>query len=96
MLLASAPSPGDLRERCDRLRADLNMLNRLEELYVARRPDVDEQLDRQVAALGYAEAFTAYGLPILNVEPQEVAARIEASAIAKDLLAGLVAWTTFS
>jgi tetratricopeptide (TPR) repeat protein/serine/threonine protein kinase len=96
MLLASAPSPGELRERCDRLRADLKMLNHLEELYVARRPDVDEQLDRQVAALGYAEAFTTYGLPILNVEPQEAAARIDASAIAKDLLAGLVAWTTFS
>jgi tetratricopeptide (TPR) repeat protein/tRNA A-37 threonylcarbamoyl transferase component Bud32 len=96
VLLGSAPIPGELGEQCHRLRRDLDMLSRLEDLHFSRRLDVDLRLDKQAAAVGYTDAFAAYDLPVLDLEPEEAAARIEASAIAGDLVAGLVAWAICS
>src|SRR5262249_15853805 len=40
----------------------------------------------------YADAFRAYGLPVLELDPQQAAARIQASAIREQLVAALDDW----
>jgi Flp pilus assembly protein TadD len=96
ILLASAPRADELREQWARLVSDLDMLDRLEELYLTRMLYEDPPLENQATESAYAKAFKDYDLSVLDLEPEVAAARIEASSIAKDLIIGLMRWSVQS
>jgi tetratricopeptide (TPR) repeat protein len=94
-LLANAGNPSDLGTRCRQVRADLEMLAQLEQARLERTSVRGNHFDNQASDRAYRAAFETYGLPVLDLESQEAAERISASAIAPHLVAGLHDWAAF-
>ena len=91
-LLAGAG--GDLvqQQHLQELEIDLNMVAALEFARLQRAAVKDEAYDNESAATAFAAAFGEYNLPLWELEPDEAARRIAASAIREQLLAALVEW----
>jgi serine/threonine-protein kinase len=93
-LLDGAALPG-LVARLRRARADVDMIAELEETRLQR----SDRGKKQEASLPpeemYANAFRNYGIPVLELEPAEAAARIRGSSIRPTLLAFLHDWLLF-
>jgi serine/threonine protein kinase/tetratricopeptide (TPR) repeat protein len=94
-LLASAGDPEDLCTRCRQVRADLEMLAKIELAKLDRAAVRGNRFDHLAADRAYRAAFEGYGLPVLDLESQEAAERIAASAITRDLVAALDDWVGF-
>src|SRR5262249_20682959 len=94
-LLANAGDPEDLRTRCRQVRADLEMLTQLEQARLERTSVRGNHFDNLAADRAYRAAFETYGLPVLDLESEEAAECISASAIAPHLVAGLHDWVAF-
>jgi serine/threonine-protein kinase len=90
----SSSAPANLRERLMQARSDANMAAKLEGIRL--RQSTDATKTRGTAAplyAEYAEAFRTYhGIDLLNLEPEEAAARVGNSAIRETLLAYLHDW----
>jgi tetratricopeptide (TPR) repeat protein len=92
-LLASAGGGTKLlRDRVRRWRSDLDMAVRFEEIRLNRAAVRDESFDAAGAILAYREAFCDYGLDIDQLQVQEAAERIRASAVKAHLIAALDDW----
>jgi serine/threonine-protein kinase len=90
-LLSSSALP-KLRERLMQARTDANMAANLEGIRV-RLSSTDPTKTAATAAPLYAEAFRTYhGIDLLNLEPEEAAARFGNSAIRETLLAYFHDW----
>jgi tetratricopeptide (TPR) repeat protein len=76
-----------LRQRVRELRKDLEMVLRLEEIWLPRARDDSRWVDAS-----YAEAFRAYGIDVEALEPAEAAARIRARSIWLELAVALDCW----
>jgi tetratricopeptide (TPR) repeat protein len=81
-----AGGPKALRERLARLRKDVEVVARLEEVRLAPADGKGK------AAALYAEAFRAYGLDIPKMKAEEAGRSLRASAVRRELLAALDAW----
>jgi serine/threonine protein kinase/Flp pilus assembly protein TadD len=84
---------GALRARATNLRHELTMVLRLDEIrlpfWVGPRERDGESSGR---AQAYASAFRQYGIDVLTLEPQQVAARIRARPIRLELTVALYEW----
>jgi serine/threonine-protein kinase len=89
--LLSNSAPANLRERLMQARSDANMAAKLEGIRL--RLSTDPTKTRATAAPLYAEAFRSYySNDLLNLEPEQAAARVGNSAIRETLLAYLHDW----
>jgi tetratricopeptide (TPR) repeat protein len=93
-----ATGPDDLRRRLDQARADLDLAERLdaarlqEATVAARMPD-DPDRERRYAA-AYGAAFARAGLGREGDDVAAVAARVRASAVRAEIVAGLDDWAS--
>jgi hypothetical protein len=55
----------------------------------------ENSFDNQAADRAYRAAFEGFGLPVLDLAPQEAAERIAALAIAQEVVAALDDWVGF-
>ncbi|MHB1426376.1 MAG: serine/threonine protein kinase [Gemmataceae bacterium] len=93
-LLAGADGDSIQQQRLQQLEADLNMVAALEFARLQKTVIKDERYDAESAATAFAAAFGEYNVPVWELEPDEAARRIAASAIREQLLAALVEWAT--
>jgi hypothetical protein len=89
-LLAGAGGDSIQQQRLQQLEADLNMVDALEFARLQRTQIKDGRYDGESTATAFAAAFGEYNLPVWELELDETARRIAASAIREQLLAGLV------
>jgi hypothetical protein len=94
-LLTGAGGNRRLQQLLEQVKADLRMLADLEFARLQQAEVKDGHFDNERADPLYAEAFRKYNLPVLELEPDEAARRIAASAIREQLLAALVDWAKF-
>jgi serine/threonine-protein kinase len=87
-----ASAPADLLARLRRAEADLDLAERLDAVRADRARLAGSEVNRDGAARGYAAAFADAGLGEPGDAPEEVAARVRASAARAALLAALDAW----
>jgi Flp pilus assembly protein TadD len=93
-LLAGVGDDPVRQQRLQQMEHDLKMAESLELIRLQQAAEVkDGNFNRKSAAPAYTAAFDAYNLPVLELEPEETALRIAASAIAKQLRAALVDWS---
>jgi serine/threonine-protein kinase len=92
-LVRDEDSP-ELRQRLDRVVADLKMGARLEEIRLqhAERMGKDSQYDYAAGSRAFATAFRNYDLDVLSLDPDEAARRIAASEIKEQLIVALDDW----
>jgi serine/threonine-protein kinase len=86
--LLSEPS----RRRIESLRADVAMLERLEQARLDQAAVKDSHFDTAAADAAYDTAFREYGLGVEGVTPQAVAGQIRARSIQPQLVAALDDW----
>jgi tetratricopeptide (TPR) repeat protein/serine/threonine protein kinase len=91
-LVGRGGADDELGRRVRQMRADVDMGARLEAIRLERADVRDEHFDVAGAAARYAEAFSAYGLDMGQLDPDKAAARIAVSAIRKQLIAALDDW----
>jgi serine/threonine protein kinase/Flp pilus assembly protein TadD len=92
-LLHGAGGDPALQRRLEQAETDLDMAARLELSQLAGAAGViDDHFDWSAVDDAYTDAFRSYNLPVLEMEPDEAARRVVASAIREQLLAALVAW----
>ncbi|MFO0910855.1 MAG: serine/threonine-protein kinase [Isosphaeraceae bacterium] len=87
--------PGDpsaLRLRCRRLRADLEMVLRLDEIRQEMSAVKDDHFDTELADRLYGEAFREYGIDIETLSPDVVAQRMPTGPVREELIAALDDW----
>jgi serine/threonine protein kinase/Tfp pilus assembly protein PilF len=90
--LAVGASEG-LRQRVSELRNDLEMVLRLEEIWLPRAVHGAQGVDdKKWADAAYAEAFRKYGIDVEAMEPSEAAQRIRARPIRLELALALDTW----
>jgi tetratricopeptide (TPR) repeat protein len=95
-LLAGAGGNEALQQRLKRLQRDLDLVAALELARLQQANNVkDGHFDNLGARPAYVAAFRDYDLPVLDLDPDEAAARIAASAIRDHLLAALLDWHHF-
>src|SRR5262249_3031670 len=82
----------DLRQRIRQVRADLDLVRRLEGIRLEQAQVRDGTFDSRRAGPAYALAFQKYGLDVQSLEPKAAAARILGSAIREQLIAALDNW----
>jgi tetratricopeptide (TPR) repeat protein len=89
-----AVGAGDaLRRRVRELRKDLEMVLRLEEIWLPHAVHGRERAhDKKWADASYAEAFREYGIDVEALDPSEAAARIRGRAIRLELALALDTW----
>jgi Tfp pilus assembly protein PilF len=92
-LLAGVGDDPVRKQSLQQLERDLKMAETLEFIRLQKANDKDGEFDTQSAPPAYAEAFDAYNLPVLEMQPEESAPRVATSAISKQLLAALVDWS---
>jgi eukaryotic-like serine/threonine-protein kinase len=91
-LLAGGTEYPQSQGRLGRIQADLDMGVRLEEARLEKAAVKDGAFDSGRAARACATAFRVYGLPVLDMPPEEAAERIKASSIREALLDALLFW----
>jgi serine/threonine protein kinase/uncharacterized protein HemY len=90
--ILAAGGSAELRRRVRELRNDVEMVLRLEELWMPQRGrSWGDRYDRRLA-IGYATAFREYGIDVEALGPSEAAARIRARTIRLELAVALDAW----
>lgn len=82
----------ELRGRLEQARADLALVQRLEDIRLNRVPLAKGSFDTRAAARDYPAAFAAAGLRIEGADPAAVVARLRGSAIREPLVAALDDW----
>jgi eukaryotic-like serine/threonine-protein kinase len=87
-----AAGPEDLRQRLEQAAADLDLVDRVEGIRLKRSTLVEGKFDNRTAEQDYAAAFRAAGLGQEGEEPEVVAARLRASAVAGQLVSALDDW----
>src|SRR5262249_30080166 len=91
-LLAGDDVHTELGRRVDRVRTDVQMAARLDEIRQERARVQDGGFDNAAAEQGYADAFRKDGLDLTALTPDQAAERIRASAVKAHLVAGLDDW----
>ncbi|HEV3448676.1 MAG TPA: protein kinase, partial [Gemmataceae bacterium] len=91
-LLAGAGGDAALQQRLNQVERDLDMVVKLELARLQRAAVKDGHFDNLSADPLYVAAFRDYNLPVLDLEPDEAAERIAASAISEQLLGALGDW----
>jgi serine/threonine protein kinase/Flp pilus assembly protein TadD len=92
LMLAGLKS-NDLQGRAREWRADLKMVNALEEIHLQQTAVIDGHFDRASADPAYEQAFRDYGIDILRLEPMEAARLISSKHTPTELAAGLDDWS---
>jgi tetratricopeptide (TPR) repeat protein len=90
--LAGGAVGDELRQRVERVLADLVMLEKLEAIRLDEAMGKDGPFDYAGANIAYALAFRAYGIDVEALEVSEAAARIRRRAIRLHLAAALDNW----
>jgi tetratricopeptide (TPR) repeat protein/serine/threonine protein kinase len=91
-LLGTGGASDELQQRVRRWRADLEMVNRLEEIRLLRAAEKQARLDEAPGESDYWEAFRQYGLDVETLGLDAAAERIRASGVRDRLVAGLDDW----
>jgi tetratricopeptide (TPR) repeat protein len=91
-LLGRGGGGEERRRRVRELLADLEMVERVEEIRLQQAELRDERFDLPGADSSYAAAFREYGLDVESLTPAEVAARIRKRPIQGKLVAALEDW----
>jgi serine/threonine protein kinase/tetratricopeptide (TPR) repeat protein len=94
-LLAGGAESAVLGERLERVRADLNMGVRLQEALVAGTGVREGYFDGKKKVAALAAVFEDHDLPVLRLDPVQVAERVAASPIREQILAALVEWASY-
>jgi tetratricopeptide (TPR) repeat protein/tRNA A-37 threonylcarbamoyl transferase component Bud32 len=87
--------PADLRQRLERARFALKLVERLDAIQLQRATMVAGQFDNAGADREYAAAFREAGLGAVGEDPGAVAARIRASGVRQVLVDALDDWAVF-
>jgi tetratricopeptide (TPR) repeat protein/tRNA A-37 threonylcarbamoyl transferase component Bud32 len=82
----------DLLRQVEEVRADLNMVARLEDTWLQGAGEKWNPSDFDRLAADYARAFRGYGIDVDTLDGEEAAERIRARSIRADLAAGLDHW----
>jgi serine/threonine protein kinase len=91
-LAASGPTEATLRERAALVRADMEMMDRLEAIRERAAQVRDEQFDETRTAAEYADVFRGLGIDVEAQSVEEAAQRIRARTIAAELAMALDRW----
>jgi len=91
-LLAGAGGDAVLQQRLKQVERDLDMVVKLELARLQRATVKDGHFDNLSADPLYMGAFRDYNLPVMDLESDEAAERIAASAIGEQLLGALGDW----
>jgi serine/threonine protein kinase len=81
-----------LRLRTRRLRDDLAMVSRLDEIRQQMSAVKDDHFDTRLADRLYGEAFRDYGIDVESLEPEAVASKMPAGPVREELIAALDDW----
>ena len=81
-----------LRQRSRRLREDLAMVLRLDEIRQEMSAVTDDHFDTGLADRLYGEAFRDYGIDVESLEPDAVASKMPAGPVREELVAALDDW----
>jgi tetratricopeptide (TPR) repeat protein len=92
VLLAMEGEYTELRNRLDGLTADLDMVDRLEQIRLSQTVVKKNTWDRAGAGAGYAAAFRDYGVDVTALPPDAAAGLVRASLIHEELVAALDDW----
>jgi superkiller protein 3 len=84
--------PEELRGRLERARRDLDLVARLDAIRLKRATLVEGWFDHAGADRDYAAAFREAGLGEVGQNPEDVAARVRASAVREELVTALDDW----
>jgi tetratricopeptide (TPR) repeat protein len=91
-LLSGAGGDETLQQNLEQVEADQAMVQKLELARLQQTEVKDEHYDVVRSDPAYAEAFRDYNLPVNELEPDEIARRVAASAIREQLLGALMDW----
>jgi serine/threonine protein kinase/tetratricopeptide (TPR) repeat protein len=88
------PGGGDdaLRQRSRRMKDDLAMVSRLDEIRQEMSAVRDDHFDTGLADRLYGEAFRDYGVDVESLEPDAVASQMTAGPVREELIAALDDW----
>ena len=88
------PGGGDARcgSACRRLRDDLAMVLRLDEIRQEMSAVKDDHFDTGLADRLYGEAFRDYGIDVESLGPEAVASQMPAGPVREELVAALDDW----
>jgi serine/threonine-protein kinase len=89
-LLAGGLVSDELQQRVRDLRADLEMVARLEDIRL--RTTAEGDVDFTQADGAYAQAFREFGIDVVSLTPEQAAERIRAKRIGVELAAALDDW----
>jgi serine/threonine-protein kinase len=84
--------PGDLRRRLDQARHGLDLVVQLDDIRLRRVSNLEDESSNAQADRDYEGAFREAGLGKVHEAPEDVAARVKASAVRGALLAALDDW----
>jgi eukaryotic-like serine/threonine-protein kinase len=90
-LMSTGRGSQELRQSVVRWRADLAMVERLEDIRAERASDSDGDLDES-ADEAFRNAFRSYGLNVETLQPDVAGRQIRKSAITQHLVAALDEW----
>jgi tetratricopeptide (TPR) repeat protein len=98
--LIPADGPVDLRDTLGEARNDLAFVRELDDIRMKRSiwiavPGGINEFDVAGAPRAYRAAFSSRGMEVVDGDPTAIAARIRASAVKPELLAGLDDWAAF-
>jgi tetratricopeptide (TPR) repeat protein len=96
VLLGEGPGHSDLRQRLNDLVKDLQMVERLEQVAEGQLMELDGFWDHAGADSLYEAAFREYGIDVTRSEVADAANRVQASAIAEQLMSALDDWAWVS
>jgi serine/threonine-protein kinase len=86
--------PGDLARRIAEVRADLEMVARLEAIRLDKANVRKRGFDVSRAAPAYEKAFRDQGMDVLALQPEEAAERVASSSVAARLVSALDDWAS--
>jgi probable HAF family extracellular repeat protein len=88
------PGGGDdaLRQRTRRLKDDLAMVSRLDEIRQEMSAVRDDHFDTGLADRLYGEAFRDYGIDVESMEPDAIASQMTTGPVREELIAALDDW----
>jgi probable HAF family extracellular repeat protein len=91
-LLGPGGGNDGLRQRTRRLRDDLQMVSRLDEIRQQMTAVKDDHFDRGAGDRLYPEAFRDYGIDVETLSPDAVASKMPEGPVREELIAALDDW----
>jgi tetratricopeptide (TPR) repeat protein/serine/threonine protein kinase len=91
-LLAAGKGNAGLQRRADQWQADLETVARLEEIRLEHWAGTNERADLEATDRAYHEELRAFGLDVGELDADEAAGRVRATAIRDRLVAALDDW----